>query len=232
MNRIDDTTLSIVLKLAAKASTDEDVEMYKQLDVSDCEISERVRRKFRRNLAWEFGRSTRQKILQVTKTVAVACLALCTLVFGTAMCIEPVRTAFVEAVVTWYEDYIGFRLLGEEKMEYPTTIEKVYLPGNLSDEWVVTKENQFPTVVTHNIARSSNETIRLVQSIITNDGEEGLDNTGVQLEKIKLTDGTPAYLARYEDGRYALRWWKEYYFKILSDNVTVDILMDIAEGLK
>lgn len=118
MNRIDDTTLSIVLKLAAKASTDEDVEMYKNLDVSDCEISERVRRKFQRNLAWEFGRSTRQNILRVAKTVVVACLALCTLVFGTAMCIEPVRTAFVEAVITWYEDYIGFRLMREENMEY------------------------------------------------------------------------------------------------------------------
>lgn len=232
MNRIDDTTLSIVLKLAAKASTDEDVEMYKNLDVSDCEISERVRRKFQRNLAWEFGRSTRQNILRVAKTVVVACLALCTLVFGTAMCIEPVRTAFVEAVITWYEDYIGFRLMREENMEYPTTIEKVYLPGNLSDEWVVTKEYEYPEVVVHSIKGQNDEYMQLKQTLITDQGIQIVDNTEVQMETVQLNSDVQGYVTIYSPDKCEIIWYTDYRFEIYAENIPLEFVVNTVNSVK
>lgn len=232
MGRIDDTTLSIVLKLAAKASLEADVEMYKNLDVRGCTVSERVKRKFRRCLAWELGRPTRRRIIAVTKHVAVACLAVCTLLFGAAMCIEPIRAAFVEAVITWYEDYIGFRFVQAEAMEYPTTIEHVYLPGNLSEEWVVTEVYKYPTGVVHRISGPNDIYLRLKQMIRAYEGEVTIDNIDADIVEIELNGGTKAYLAIYADENYTLIWQKEYVFEIVAKNTSLEIIYNIANGLK
>lgn len=232
MGRIDDTTLSIVLKLAAKASLEADVEMYKNLDVRGCTVSERVKRKFRRCLAWELGRPTRRRIIAVTKHVAVACLAVCTLLFGAAMCIEPIRAAFVEAVITWYEDYIGFRFVQAEAMEYPTTIEHVYLPGNLSEEWVVTEVEQHPTLIKHRLTGKTGENIRLVQTVISEKGQIGIDNTDARIDEIELSDGTKAYLSVYLTGNYALVWYKEYCFEMIAECVPLEIILELANKMQ
>ncbi|MBQ8397453.1 MAG: hypothetical protein IJX53_04555 [Clostridia bacterium] len=232
MGRIDDTTLSIVLKLAAKASLEADVEMYKNLDVRGCTVSERVKRKFRRSLAWELGRPTRRRIIAVTKHVAVACLAVCTLLFGAAMCIEPIRAAFVEAVITWYEDYIGFRFVQAEAMEYPTTIEHVYLPGNLSEEWVVTEVAYSPTGIIHRITGPNDENICLEQLVRANVFETTVDNVDAEIEETELNNGTKAYLTTYSMGENTLIWYGNYLFKIAGKNTSKEMIYHIANGLR
>lgn len=232
MGRIDDTTLSIVLKLAAKASLEADVEMYKNLDVCGCTVSERVKRKFRRCLAWELGRPTRRRIIAVTKHAAVACLAVCTLLFGAAMCIEPIRAAFVEAVITWCEDYIGFRFVQAEAMEYPTTIEHVYLPGNLSEEWVVTELSNSFAGAAHRIQGPNGEDICFEQFVRAGTLKVATDNTEAEVREIELNNGITAYFIAYPTGVNTLVWHEKYIFKITARNTSLEIMYYISNQLQ
>ena len=157
---------------------------------------------------------------------------MCTLVFGTAMCIEPVRTAFIEAVVTWYEDYIGFRLVGEEKMEYPTTIEKVYLPENLSDEWIVTKEYECPEVVVHSIKGQNGAYMQLKQTLITGHGIQMVDNTEVQMETVQLISGVQGYVTIYSPEQCEIIWYTDYRFEIYAKNIPLEFVIDTINSIK
>lgn len=88
----------IIMKLAAKACLDAEVAEFDAIDTSNITVSKKT--------AQKVGRAMRLAAIKdsystsVLKKIAIACLLVGTILFTTAMCIQPVRAAFWDAIVT------------------------------------------------------------------------------------------------------------------------------------
>lgn len=232
MEKISDANLSIVLKLASKMSLDDDVAFFDSLDTSDCVVREKVFKRVQRALAWERTRVFRQYALMIAKRIAIIFLAVGTFLFTAAMCIEPVRAAIIEAIITWYEDFVEMRYVNEANDENPTTIEKVMLPAGLSDDWVITKIHEDPWSVVHSIQGPNGEIIEFEQSLVSFSGSVMIDNTDCLIDEIQLNDYTTAYFASYSNGGFKLLWRDEYEYMVSAKNITREQLLTMVDNLQ
>lgn len=232
MGKISDANLGIVLKLASKMSLDDDVAFFDSLDTSDCIAHEKVFKRVQRALAWERTRSFRHHVLMIAQRAAIIFLVACVCLFTAAMCIEPVRAAIIEAIITWYADFVEIRHVNEVNDENPTTIENVMLPAGLSDDWVVTKVHEDAWCVVHSIQGPNGEFIELEQSLIPTSGSVAIDNTDCTIEEIQLNDHTTAYLASYPNGRVMLLWRDEYEYTVSAKNITRELLLTMVDNLQ
>lgn len=127
MAMLSDFRLDLALRYATLYCFKEDIEYIDSLKREDITVSPKTKRKVMRQWDRE-QREPRFRVPKYLKTAAVAILLSISILFGVAMCIEPVRAAFIEAVVTWYEDYflVSFRKSQVETEFVP--MEPTYIP--------------------------------------------------------------------------------------------------------
>lgn len=113
-----------------------------------------------------------------------------------------------------------------------TTIEKVYLPGNLSDEWVVTKEYEYPEVVVHSIKGQNDEYMQLKQTLITDQGIQIVDNTEVQMETVQLNSDVQGYVTIYSPDKCEIIWYTDYRFEIYAENIPLEFVVNTVNSVK
>lgn len=224
-----DTNFDILMKLAVNKCMEDEIALFDSLDVSEVTVSDKTRRKVTmtirrqsiRNSAW----------LQMTKRVAVACLVFVTVFFASAMCIQPVRAAFWNAIVTWYEEYIGIVFEREDEIEYPTTIEERILPESLLDGWTIEVLVESIASNEYMLSGPSNEIVFYSQDIV-DEAEMWYDNTDCVVNKITIHDQTEAYWIHYADGSNTITWKEQYIFTLVGLDVSKEILVEIAETIK
>lgn len=71
----------------------------------------------------------------IFKRISLIFLITGTLLFATAMSTSPIRAAFWNVIVNWYDDYIGVRFYNTDTSDIPTTIETVMEPSYLPNGW-------------------------------------------------------------------------------------------------
>lgn len=225
MDRMDEAEFETLLKLGAKECLDADVAMFNALDVSDIEISPKTTKRILRAIRQECGRSS---AAAAVKRAAMICLVTLSVLFASAMCIEPVRAAVWDALVSWYDKYIGISFVDSVTEDTPDSIETVLMP-DVPEGWEVVELVSDPVTACYLMYGTQGEYVTY-QQMVASDGEVWMDND-CTVEEIRLNDQYDAYLCTYEDGRYTIVWEKRYVFTVSGENIALDVLVDIAESV-
>ncbi len=149
------------------------------------------------------------------------------------MAMRPVREAFVNTVVTWYDRHLGVRY--ETADAIPAVIEDVVLPSRLPDGWSLETNFHTAYLYSHTILNAGDGRIFLDQHIIKpNEEMDRFDGTDVAVETVLLNGRTAAKLFSYADGRQALMWTDRYVFILRTDGKSADagMLVGIAESME
>ena len=219
----------LALRLALGEAVREEWEDLASLRV-DRPISLGCRVRMRRILSGKSAESGKRRVfgkLAIGILIALSVLAML------GMALRPVREAFVDTVITWYDTHFGVKYETDESV--PSTVEEVILPTWLPDGW--TLETNFHTayLYSHTILDAEGGRIFLDQHIIKPDEEmDWFDNTDVAIETVLLNGKTEAKLFAYTDGRCALTWTDRYVFvlKTNKNGADAEMLVRIAESME
>lgn len=221
---------NILMKLAVDKCMEDEIAEFDALDTSDVIVPEKTKRKVMNSLRMNCLRESLG--VKILKRVMVACLVMVTVMFTVAMSIKPIRAAFWEAVVTWYENYISIRYEANET-DYPKLIEKRIMPQSLPSGWRIDVLDESDASVNYLITGTNGEIIYYDQIAIDNE-EIWFNNKGAVEEKVFIDDNE-AYIYSYRDGEsteYNVIWRDEYIFILSSEHVSKEILIQIAETIK
>ncbi len=222
-------TFRKALRLALGEAVREEWEEMASLP-GDRPISFGCRVRMRRILS---GKSAEGEKHSVIKQLVIGVLVALSVLAMLGMALRPVREAFVNTVITWYDTHFGVRYETDESV--PSTVEEVVLPTWLPDGW--TLETNFYTayLYSHTILDAEGGRIFLDQHIIKPDEEmDWFDNTDVAIETVLLNGKTEAKLFSYTDGRCALTWTDRYVFilKTKKNGADAETLVRIAESME
>ena len=121
MNNISEYKFDAMLSVAVRNLGMNELEEFDKLDDSGVHFSPAFEKKMLKALGK--GRRPVLQAKKVIKTILVACLALLSSIAMLGMAIPPVREAFVETIIEWYEKYIEVELLSNDSVETPEIIE-------------------------------------------------------------------------------------------------------------
>ncbi len=214
------------LKHMVKECVQEDVKMFNALDISSVVISPRTTKRILHAIQKGCGR--RETVI-IVKRIVAAFLITISVIFASAMCIEPVRATVWNAIVSWYDKYIDIDLASPNKT-LPTKIEKVILPSYIPKNWVIAEITNDSAMVSYTFVGTAGEHITYTQTIVSS-SEVWMDNTECTIENINLNDLYEARLLVYRDGRYKIVWENQYAFIISGYGITLEEVVCIAESV-
>ena len=223
----NDTNFDVLMKLAVDRCMGDEIALFNSLDTTGVTVSSKTKRKVMN--AIKLHNLRKSVLFKVTKRVTVACLAVVTVIFSIAMCIQPIRAAFWNAIVQWYEDYIGIRYEVVEN-DYPKIIEKKMLPQSLPEGWTIEILDECDFSVNYLISGTNGETIYYDQKIVSTE-EIWFNNKDCVEEKI-LLNNIEAYIYSYSYNNGNLIWKDDYIFILSGENVSKEILIEIAGTIK
>ena len=229
MERISEENFNLLLRLATNQSMDADMELFDSLDTSDITFNEKAEKRILRAIRHGNTAAVRKKWLNAIQRVAAVVLIVTTTFFAMAMCIEPVRAAFINAIVTWYEDYVSI-WFGEKDADAPKTIEKEYTIANLPDGWTMEKISEDSLSVVHMLYGPDGEMVVFQQSVQTG-SDIFYDSTDCSESTSVLESGITVTVLEYEDGRVCLVWRADYEFSLTGDNVSLISLINLGNNL-
>jgi len=231
MVRITDKQLDMALRMASQYCYEDDIAMMKSIDPKEYPIAENTRKKIERAIKklerrerWE---ELRFEIPQPIKKIAVIVLVIGTLLFTGMMTIQPVRAAIVEAIIRWYNEYIGVMFVEDAA---PTEIKEVIVSSNLPEEWEIVQLMQNAGEVEYVIVSPEGEHYRLSQLIIGNE-EQWIDNEGVLVKSVQISKDRKGTLYEYPDQVYLI-WKTDYAYILRGGKSSNDILIRIASTMK
>jgi len=170
-------------------------------------------------------RTATRKIITI---ILVILISLCTTVFSVKALREPVIRFFIET----YEKFTRVSYepeIIEELPPPPETIEEIYIPSYLPEEFLEVRNEVFGLMVQVDYMRNNDEFILFKQNVMSNITEE-LDTEGSIHEEIIIRENKGIFFSNkgwntivWDDGRY--NYW-------LSSTVQKDELVKIAESVE
>lgn len=221
-----DRRLDMMIRLALLNIAEEKWKQIEELDVSDVTLSERHVKRMRKLLTKGAPAVRRKKI--VKRVLLVALVALSTLAM-LGLAIQPVRKAFSNAIVTWYKDF--FRVEMQEIVsEQLQTIEDYKEPALLNGwEKTIQQESQFSQSIIYE--NDKGNTVHYVQRVLGESVTINIDNSR-HVEDIKINNNL-ALLYLDENGENCIIQWDDNkYIYLLDGNLSIDLLVQIAESVK
>ena len=225
-----------LIALATLDARDDDIQMFKELDDSDVVLSDRIQKKIEKLIRREstyrdFGFKQFKHILS---KAAIIMLVVISVMFAAMMSISAIRTAIWEIVTEWYEEYVAVGYEPEEGLEVvepPTKIEEIrkptLLPLGAEEEVAVSTRRAFSC----DYYLGDDCCISFSQFIL----EDEIGNfDGENAEALEMLVGDyQAHLLVYDRNSYALNWTDgEYAYSIMSEVLSIDDLIAIAESVK
>ncbi len=245
MVRITDSQFNIAMKLAIERLIDNDIRENSQYADNEAESEFCIKEKAK---TWRFiqrkSKASNAALWQISlKRVAAVVLATGTLLFAIAMSIEPVRAAFLDAVLTWYDDYIGINFRNEvavqdvgtnekheETVYIPEYIETAMKPTYVPDGWTMECISSDDAMVAYIMYGENDEMVIFDQTPML--GENIMISNNVEnIEDVLLNDAT-AKLFIHPNGEMNLVWSNQYTFAINGQNVDKETLVKIANSIK
>lgn len=226
----NDVNFPVLVKLAVQEYMEKEITDFDALDDSEISVSAKAVRKFNNRLLIQKIREA--KILLYMKRITVAVMVVVTVTFAGAMCIQPVRAAFWDAIITWCEKYLIVQLAEDEAEEYPQKIEKRMLPAYLPEGWVIQVFEEDETGGMYDLIGPEGEYIGYDQKVFSPDSPTLYDNTDCSVSEITIRDDISACLLTYGDGRFTLTWVDEYKFQLVADPMQLEELLRIAESIQ
>ena len=213
---------------AVRNCTAEEFEAFRTGDVTGVTVHPRIRRKVKAAIRRMHRQAS--KGWQILKRSAAACLVIVTVAFASAMCIQPVRAVFWNAIVTWYERYIDIAFVAEED-NVPKKIHERKLP-EIPEGWTISVIYESEYSGFYEIEGLAGEYVTFHQSVNTGT-PTGFDNTDCDIGEILLHDETQAiFITYHQDEAFAITWLDEYEYILLGEHITAEQLIAMAESIQ
>ena len=245
MVRITDSQFNIAMKLAIERLIDNDIRENSQYADNEAETEFGMKEKAKTwRLIQRKSKASNAALWQISlKRVAAVVLATGTLLFAIAMSIEPVRAAFFDAVLTWYDNYIGIHFEKEEAVynieHNDNNLETVYIPKYIEtpmkptyvpEGWTMECVSSNDGLVSY-IMLGENEAMVIFEQIPIDEENIMVDNNVDQVEDIWLNGGA-AKLFRYSGGEIHLVWSNVCVFQLSGQYVDSDTIVKIANSVQ
>lgn len=222
MTRNENPTLG--LKAAARLCLDEEVAAFDCIDTAGIKVSRRTAARILRAI-----RASRSTFARRFGRAAACFLIALSLLFAAAMCIEPIRASILNAVLTWYEEYVAVRFVAPAE-DTPSRICETILP-DIPSKWETEEIVCDDTMVFFVYHTPQGQHASFQQMPRSDSAVIALDNTDCTVQEIFLNNRYSAQLFSYADGRYSIAWDNRYVFIVDGKDIDLDVLLRMAESV-
>ena len=231
MNGIKNDKLDALIMLSADVLMEKNVKEFLETDTSDVVRPKSLDRRIMRIIKRERRKSEHRGWITVAKNIAAGVLITCTVTLAMVMSIEAVRTALMETIVQWFEDYVSIMFVTED--DVPTTIEVKRQPVIDEDGWTEEVAVDSPSMYSVNYYHEG--TLMLIyDQVCLNTDNMWNDNTDVTIEEISVGQNKGIFLTYDSSGAKSIKWSDgEYTYSLLSRtaDITKDVLLAYAESV-
>lgn len=224
--------LDCMLFAAAKDFCREEVENFKNLDVSDVPETPRYVRKRKRMIAKQRRKPVLAACRRFARSVAVILIIIFSLGFITVMSVSAFRNAVIGVIVDWFEDYVQVVFCDNDKCEenVELVIEDLKritgLPEGVVEEVTIDYEKNY--TITYYLEGTRLCSLR--QEVYWNN-KTFIDNESLEIEELSI-NGQVAHLFVTENNVKRLYWNDgEYAYIIVCFSESFDIVK-LAESVK
>ena len=195
-----------ILKKALLESTLKEIQVIEALDYPKVKTDDEYENKI-----YSVINKSQVKRRHYSKRIAII-LAAILVCLSMMMSISAIRIKVIDFVVSIYEKYIALSI-DEPSSNYPKTIEKVFKPTYIPDEYMENSFSQEQLTVKLSW-NSSRLKIRFYQNVILNDTDVYLDNENSKSSSLKVGNITIYYILK--NGEYSIKWINEGYLFLIS----------------
>lgn len=212
--------------------SDDDVDMFNNLDTSNVVFDEKYYKKRDRIVRKESRKPKIRLLKRISTRVAVAILVLLSVAFMTLMSISAVRNAIWTVVVEWYEEYIDIKHDDGTPNENSTLdrIESInkptVLPNGVEEEVII--ESKF--LVTYEYYQGDDYLGTFTQRIIDETFGMQFDSEGAYSYMLDINE-KHIFIINDEDGNITMFWKDRNYDYLLYGN-DIDIMLKLIDGIK
>jgi hypothetical protein len=220
-----------IIGLGAEKWLDDEIDVMTNLDVSEFTLSDKMERHIRSSIQRNSRKEKWTPVFHCAKIAGIILVSVISILFAAAMMIQPVRAAFFDAIVQWYDDYIAIRFVPEE--DVPTKIEEVKYPTYLPKGWQIELNYQGIGGADYKIVNQKGDIVIYIEQSPHNQVDEiWFDNTDAEITEILLNKQYSAQLITYNDGNYALTWNNIYNYYLISYQCDLELVLRIAESIQ
>ena len=228
--------LDVLILLAGDTLIDEDVEYVRNLPDHFNGLSAETEKKIQRKIAAaNHQRDTRDVPIWMNslRRAAVVVLAVCSVLFGASMMIEPIRAALFGAVVEMFDEYVDVRW-DDGEWENSEKLTEVKEPSYIPEGYEVSEVYRSDYENSIFYTKDGIEALCITQDTYLSDNVL-YNNRNAEFSYIEI-NGYTALLIQYNDDivTYTLTWKDEIYkYDIMTYDIelNLDEVIKIAEGL-
>lgn len=228
--------LDVLILLAGDTLIDEDVEYVRNLPDHFNGLSAETEKKIQRKIAAaNHQRDTRDVPIWMNslRRAAVVVLAVCSVLFGASMMIEPIRAALFGAVMEMFDEYVDVRL-DDGEWRNSEKLTEVKEPSYIPEGYEVSEVYRSDYVNRVYYIKDGTEALCISQDTLIYDNTL-YDNSNAEFSYIEV-NGYTALLIQYNDDiiTYTLTWKDETYkYDIMTYDIelNLDEVIKIAEGM-
>lgn len=218
-----------ILKRALLKIEQKEVMRFKNLPCQNTELS----KEFENNIH-KLAKKRKNLIWQATKTVPrrIAFVFIAAIItFCMMMSISAIRLPVVNFFVNIYEEFISVFIEEDEDVEIPNTIEEIYHPSYMIDNYTLLSNTANDNYVENIWMDTSNNIMILTQDILKTDYQVHLDNQGVNYQPANFTNTNVHFMSK--NGQYIFIWTNEYYLfeLICSTQTELDEIEKLIDSL-
>lgn len=215
-----------LLQCAAEAYVNEEVKQYKNADVSDIVISEKLTNKINGMIR---KATAAEAVFHTTTKAAGIILAVSLAAFTATMSIPAVRSLFIQFIEEHFSDHIEISYQSSDT-EYNSMIDTVIIPY-VPENWNINILHDTLVVFTCELTGTTNENIVYTQKVRSSQSNSlYIDNDPTSTETVYL-GSTPATLYTYPDGTQILLWLDRYTFTMVAENTPRETLLALAASV-
>lgn len=231
MTTISDSSFESALRAVLGECMREDGEWLTCSEPADARVSRAADRKIGAAIRRDARKDRWAPIMVFLQKSGETLASALAVLFVLAMTVQPVRAAFWNAIVQWYDTTV--RVIFTTESPFPATIERVKYPDPIPDGWTLEGESVSASAASYDLTDGGERFVFVLQSVANSSSETWFDREDeVKVEKLEIRGDTDALLVIREDGTLSLTWTDEYYFILTGFGVDASFLVAVAEGLK
>ena len=228
--------LDVLILLAGDTLIDEDVEYVGNLPDHFKGLSAETEKKIQRKIAAENRQQNRREVprwMNSLRRAAVVVLAVCSVLFGASMMIEPIRAALFGAVMEMFDEYVDVRW-NDGEWRNPQKLTEIKETSYIPEGYEVSEvyRSDYENCIIYK--KDGVEALYIVQDTWLSSNVL-YDNKNAEYSYIEI-NGYTALLLQYNDDitTYTLTWKDETYkYNIMTYDIELNLeeVIKIAEGL-
>ena len=231
MTTISDSSIESALRAVLGECMHEDGEWLTCSEPADARVSRAADRKIGAAIRRDARKDRWAPVMVFLRKSGAALASALAVLFILAMTVQPVRAAFWNAIIQWYDTTV--RVIFTTESPFPATIERVKYPDPIPDGWTLEGESVSASAASYDLTDGGERFVFVLQSVANSSSETWFDREDeVKVEKLEIRGDTDALLVIREDWTLSLTWTDEYYFILTGFGVDASFLVAVAEGLK